>query len=128
MVSRSEIDLLDIRAEYKRLYGKSLYHDITVRASGWLGRPLACGHPAPHCLLYLPSAPTAWPLQGLGIVFVDLVLSLSAFISSCPQIGPPCCHPHPSAVRRAGQRARVSPAAWSPALALLHAGDLCDPP
>lgn len=31
MVSRSELDLLDIRAEYKRMYGKSLYHDITVR-------------------------------------------------------------------------------------------------
>lgn len=31
LVSRSEVDLLDIRAEYKRLYGKSLYHDITVR-------------------------------------------------------------------------------------------------
>lgn len=30
LVSRSEVDLLDIRAEYKRLYGKSLYHDITV--------------------------------------------------------------------------------------------------
>lgn len=34
MVSRSEIDLLDIRMEYKRLYGKSLYHDISVRPSG----------------------------------------------------------------------------------------------
>lgn len=31
MVSRSEVDLLDIRAEYKRMYGKSLYTDITVR-------------------------------------------------------------------------------------------------
>lgn len=30
MVSRSEVDLLDIRAEYKRMYGKSLYADITV--------------------------------------------------------------------------------------------------
>lgn len=30
MVSRSEVDLLDIRAEYKRMYGKSLYSDITV--------------------------------------------------------------------------------------------------
>lgn len=34
MVSRSEFDLLDIRAEYKRMYGKSLYHDITVWAQG----------------------------------------------------------------------------------------------
>ncbi|XP_036120998.1 annexin A11 isoform X2 [Molossus molossus] len=34
MVSRSEIDLLDIRMEYKRLYGKSLYHDITGDTSG----------------------------------------------------------------------------------------------
>lgn len=34
MVSRSEIDLLDIRTEYKRLYGKSLYHDITGDTSG----------------------------------------------------------------------------------------------
>lgn len=45
MVSRSEIDLLDIRAEYKRLYGKSLYHDITVRAPG--GR-LGCLPGRPH--------------------------------------------------------------------------------
>lgn len=38
MVSRSEVDLLDIRLEYKRLYGKSLYHDISVRAPwGGLG-------------------------------------------------------------------------------------------
>ncbi|XP_010712435.1 annexin A11 [Meleagris gallopavo] len=34
MVSRSEVDLLDIRAEYKRLYGKSLYADITGDTSG----------------------------------------------------------------------------------------------
>ncbi|EGW07360.1 annexin A11 isoform X1 [Cricetulus griseus] len=34
MVSRSELDLLDIRAEYKRMYGKSLYHDITGDTSG----------------------------------------------------------------------------------------------
>ncbi|XP_005389942.1 PREDICTED: annexin A11 [Chinchilla lanigera] len=34
MVSRSEVDLLDIRAEYKRMYGKSLYHDITGDTSG----------------------------------------------------------------------------------------------
>ncbi|XP_075073226.1 annexin A11 [Mixophyes fleayi] len=34
MVSRSEVDLLDIRQEYKSLYGKSLYTDITGDTSG----------------------------------------------------------------------------------------------
>ncbi|XP_030059105.1 annexin A11 [Microcaecilia unicolor] len=34
MVSRSEVDLLNIRSEYKRLYGKSLYTDITGDTSG----------------------------------------------------------------------------------------------
>ncbi|NXJ16115.1 ANX11 protein, partial [Odontophorus gujanensis] len=34
MVSRSEVDLLDIRAEYKRMYGTSLYTDITGDTSG----------------------------------------------------------------------------------------------
>ncbi|XP_054838370.1 annexin A11 [Eublepharis macularius] len=34
MVSRSEVDLLDIRQEYKRMYGKSLYTDITGDTSG----------------------------------------------------------------------------------------------
>uniref|UniRef100_A0A8C3T7F6 Annexin n=1 Tax=Chelydra serpentina TaxID=8475 RepID=A0A8C3T7F6_CHESE len=34
MVSRSEVDLLDIRAEYKRMYGKSVYADITGDTSG----------------------------------------------------------------------------------------------
>ncbi|XP_053559161.1 annexin A11-like [Bombina bombina] len=34
MVLRSEVDLLDIRTEYKRLYGKSLYTDITGDTSG----------------------------------------------------------------------------------------------
>ncbi|XP_014456947.2 annexin A11 [Alligator mississippiensis] len=34
MVSRSEVDLLDIRAEYKRMYGRSLYTDITSDTSG----------------------------------------------------------------------------------------------
>ncbi|MBN3284240.1 ANX11 protein, partial [Polyodon spathula] len=29
MVSRSEVDMLDIRQEYRRMYGKSLYTDIT---------------------------------------------------------------------------------------------------
>lgn len=52
MVSRSEIDLLDIRMEYKRLYGKSLYHDISVRPSGGMsGLPPAGlpGHPLVPC-------------------------------------------------------------------------------
>lgn len=31
MVSRSEIDLLDIRAEFKKLYESSLYSAIKVR-------------------------------------------------------------------------------------------------
>ncbi|XP_077207000.1 annexin A11 [Paroedura picta] len=34
MVSRSEVDLLDIRQEYKRVYGKSLYTDISGDTSG----------------------------------------------------------------------------------------------
>ncbi|KAH1168475.1 hypothetical protein KIL84_003958 [Mauremys mutica] len=34
MVSRSEVDLLDIRTEYKRMYGKSLYADITLASVG----------------------------------------------------------------------------------------------
>ncbi|KAG2462089.1 ANX11 protein, partial [Polypterus senegalus] len=34
MVSRSEVDMLDIRQEYKRMYGKSLYTDITGDTSG----------------------------------------------------------------------------------------------
>lgn len=36
MVSRSEVDLLDIRAEYKRMYGRSLYADITVRLGDFM--------------------------------------------------------------------------------------------
>ncbi|MCJ8742818.1 hypothetical protein PDJAM_G00086630 [Pangasius djambal] len=31
MVSRSEIDLMDVKAEYKKLFGRSLYSDIEVR-------------------------------------------------------------------------------------------------
>lgn len=31
MISRSEIDLLDIRAEYKKLFGYSLHSNIKVR-------------------------------------------------------------------------------------------------
>ncbi|KAK2823782.1 hypothetical protein Q7C36_020382 [Tachysurus vachellii] len=34
MVSRSEIDLMDIKAEYKKLYGRSLYSDIKSDTSG----------------------------------------------------------------------------------------------
>lgn len=84
MVSRSEIDLLDIRAEYKRLYGKSLYHDITVRASGGcLGCLLASCSPTDlpghsHCPLYSPSSELSRArLQpSMGILFVVLVLAL----------------------------------------------------
>nr|XP_009921202.1 PREDICTED: annexin A11 isoform X2 [Haliaeetus albicilla] len=36
MVSRSEVDLLDIRTEYKRMYGRSLYADITVRLGDFM--------------------------------------------------------------------------------------------
>lgn len=32
MVSRSETDMLDIRQEYMKNYGKSLYNDISVSA------------------------------------------------------------------------------------------------
>lgn len=86
MVSRSEIDLLDIRAEYKRLYGKSLYHDITVRASGGcLGCLLASAHP--RTSLATPTVPFTLPprlsrarLQpSVGILFVVLVLALFSF-------------------------------------------------
>ncbi|MCI4388576.1 hypothetical protein PGIGA_G00087610 [Pangasianodon gigas] len=34
MVSRSEIDLMDIKAEYKKLFGRSLYSDIKSDTSG----------------------------------------------------------------------------------------------
>ncbi|XP_029465352.1 annexin A11 isoform X2 [Rhinatrema bivittatum] len=34
LVSRSEVDLMNIRAEYKTMYGKSLYTDITGDTSG----------------------------------------------------------------------------------------------
>ncbi|XP_066506727.1 annexin A3b isoform X1 [Hoplias malabaricus] len=45
MVSRSEIDLLDIRAEYKKLYGCSLYSAIQSETSGDYRRALLrlCG-------------------------------------------------------------------------------------
>lgn len=41
MISRSEIDLLNIRGEFIDLFDKSLHHMIEVR-----GR----GHPSPACL------------------------------------------------------------------------------
>uniref|UniRef100_A0A8B9FHY2 Annexin n=1 Tax=Amazona collaria TaxID=241587 RepID=A0A8B9FHY2_9PSIT len=40
MVSRSEVDLLDIRAEYKRMYGRSLYADITVSLGDFIFPPV----------------------------------------------------------------------------------------
>ncbi|XP_007432024.1 annexin A3 [Python bivittatus] len=45
LVSRSEIDLLDIREEYKNLYGQSLYSDISSDTSGDYRRTLLkiCG-------------------------------------------------------------------------------------
>lgn len=81
MVSRSEIDLLDIRAEYKRLYGKSLYHDITVRASG--GR-LGCLPGRSPCPLCSSSSQLlwAWPQPSVGFSSVVLYLPSSAFTCS----------------------------------------------
>lgn len=35
MVSRGEIDMLDIRAEYKKLYQNSLHKEINVRILCW---------------------------------------------------------------------------------------------
>lgn len=66
MVSRSEVDLLDIRMEYKRLYGKSLYHDISVRA------PWGMDAWGPPC-----SDP--WPLPCMGILPAGFVLALFSF-------------------------------------------------
>ncbi|XP_037548318.1 annexin A3b [Nematolebias whitei] len=45
LVSRSEVDLLDIRAEYKKLYGCSLYSQIESEVSGDYGQALKmlCG-------------------------------------------------------------------------------------
>lgn len=61
MVSRSEVDLLDIRAEYKRMYGKSLYADITVSLRAVVF-PVhlpkdACGSLGSfiHCVMKVPS-------------------------------------------------------------------------
>ena len=34
MVSRSEVDMLKIRSEFKKKYGKSLYYYIQVRPPG----------------------------------------------------------------------------------------------
>lgn len=52
MVSRSEVDLLDIRAEYKRMYGRSLYSDITVRLETFPSLPW-------HPLCWQSTAPCA---------------------------------------------------------------------
>ena len=81
MVSRSEIDLLDIRAEYKRLYGKSLYHDITVRASG---DRLGCLPDRSHYPLCSSSSQLlwAWPQPSVGFSSVVLYLPSSAFTCS----------------------------------------------
>ena len=35
MVSRSEVDMLKIRSEFKRKYGKSLYYYIQVKPVAW---------------------------------------------------------------------------------------------
>lgn len=45
LVSRSEIDLLDIRAEYKKLFGESLYSQLESEVSGSYGDTLKhlCG-------------------------------------------------------------------------------------
>ncbi|CAL1569949.1 unnamed protein product [Knipowitschia caucasica] len=45
IVSRSEVDLLDIRAEYKKLYGYSLYSQLESEVSGCYGDvlKLVCG-------------------------------------------------------------------------------------
>lgn len=60
MVSRSEIDLLDIRTEYKRLYGKSLYHDISVWPSwGRAGCLLWTSLASP--LSPVPACSEPWP-------------------------------------------------------------------
>lgn len=76
MVSRSEIDLLDIRAEYKRLYGKSLYHDITVRASG--GAVWAVCLTAPT----IPFAPPPHSSYGLGL---SQAWASRLWSSTCPR-------------------------------------------
>ncbi|KAJ3605287.1 hypothetical protein NHX12_027337 [Muraenolepis orangiensis] len=45
LVSRSELDLLDIRAEYKKLFGTSIYSDLLSEVSGEYGECLKrlCG-------------------------------------------------------------------------------------
>lgn len=45
LVSRSEVDLMDIRAEYKKLYGRALYSQLESEVSGCYGDALKslCG-------------------------------------------------------------------------------------
>lgn len=74
MVSRSETDLLDIRSEYKRMYGKSLYHDISVwpccRQTGLpFGIPVTCGTSLLRVAVCLAS------VLCVGILFMDFRLA-----------------------------------------------------
>lgn len=62
MVSRSEVDLLDIRAEYKRMYGRSLYSDITVRLGDL---PFLAWHPS-CCQSTAPCAQQLLPALGVA--------------------------------------------------------------
>lgn len=39
MISRSEVDMLKIRSEFKRKYGKSLYYYIQVSPALWRPTP-----------------------------------------------------------------------------------------
>lgn len=50
MISRSEIDLLNIRAEFVDLFDKSLHHMIEVRAQGHPSRARHLLQPGPRAL------------------------------------------------------------------------------
>lgn len=87
MVSRSEIDLLDIRMEYKRLYGKSLYHDIAVRALWGMD---ACGPPwSPALFLYLPAQNSGLRRARASCLWAAY-LALFSFCSFV-RLPPDCC-------------------------------------